>query len=135
MRYINIIFILSMFLFSSCSPLRDNPVTEDQISKLELKQAVEDWKCSEGMSDECSSPTPIRWLADNFLNKSWEDCCYQHDFDYNFGWAYDITKDQADYELWSCVKDSGHPFIANLIYDGVRLGGWKFYQKGPKEVL
>jgi hypothetical protein len=125
-------FILILLLSGGCSPWTPSPITDTQLSKLERVQAIKDWKCSEGRTDECSSPAPIHWLASTFLDKDWQDCCEQHDFDYNFGWKYGITKQQADYALWACVSDSGHPVVANLIYDAVHIFGWKFYQTGEE---
>ena len=126
MRYV---MFLALFL-SACSPWTPSPVTDNQIAKLERAQAVKDWKCSEGVTDERSSPAPIHWLANTYLHKDWPDCCEQHDFDYHYGYKYGITKQQADYSLWACVVDSGHPFVADLIYDAVHIFGWKYYQKG-----
>jgi hypothetical protein len=123
------ILICLIMVLSSCTPWKSDPVTDDQVSLLERSQAIKDWKCSEGRTDECSSPAPVHWLANTFLEKNWPDCCEQHDFDYNFGWKYGIRKNQADYALWACVVDSGHPFVANLIYDAVHVFGSKYYHE------
>jgi hypothetical protein len=128
-----VLLITVLFLLSSCSPWTASPVTDQQISLLERSQAVKDWKCSEATTDECSSPAPIHWLANKYLHKDWQDCCFQHDFDYGYGWKYGITKQQADYELWSCVVASGHPVVANLIYDAVHVFGWKYYHTGENQ--
>ena len=124
-----ILFLVFPLLFA-CSPWHKNPVTDEQVTKLELSQAVQCWKDSEKTTDGCSSPQPVRWIANHLPEKNWEDCCFQHDFDYGSGWRYGITENQANYELWACVVDSGHPFVANAIYDAVKIFGWKFYQTG-----
>ena len=130
-KYITYILLIGiLFSLSCCGPIHSTPITDEQISSLERIQAVKDWKCSEGHTDECSSPAPIHWLANTFLKKNWSDCCEQHDFDYNFGYKYGITKNQADYALWSCVVDSGHPIVANMIYNTVHIFGNKYYHMG-----
>ena len=94
---------------------------------LTSDDAAKDWRQSIDSTDECSSPPVTSFLAKTFLDKNWQDCCFQHDFDYEYGYKYGITKKQADYELWNCVVDSGHPIVANFIYDGVLIGGDKYY--------
>ena len=116
----------------SCSPRHESPITDNQITALDRDYAIAEWKASKAATDECSSPAPIHWIAKTFLKKNWSDCCWQHDFDYHYGYLYNITKDQADYGLWEYVKASGYPVIADIIYDGVRIGGSKSYKDGKK---
>jgi len=119
-----------LLLLSSCAPWKETPVTGSQAAMMMRDEAVADWKESQSITDECSSPPLTHFLAETFLDKNWQDCCWQHDFDYKYGHKYGIEKKQADYSLWQCVVDSGHPFVANLIYDGVDLGGKKYYVTG-----
>ena len=126
-----IIMILTAVLFG-CSPWRESPLTDQQITALNGDYAVAQWKASKAATDECSSPALVHWIASKYLKKNWSDCCWQHDFDYHYGYLYGITEDQADYELWECVKDSGHPVVANIIYDAVWVFGSKSYRTGEK---
>ena len=126
-----IFLILFLVSLSACSPWKSSPVTDAQITALERSQGVNQWKQSQATTDGCSSPQPIRFIANHLPEKNWEDCCWQHDFDYGYGVQYGITEKQANYELWACVSDSGHPFIANAIYDAVKIFGWRFYQSLP----
>ena len=128
----NHLILIGFLLFVACSPRHESPLTDQQITALEEDYAVAAWKASKASTDECSSPAPIHWIANKFLKKNWSDCCWQHDFDYHYGYLYNISKDQADYELWECVNASGHPVIANIIYDGVRIGGSKTYKDSKK---
>jgi hypothetical protein len=120
--------LFTLLILTSCSPWKSDTISDSQILQLERSVAIQEWKQSQLLTDECSSPQPIHWLASTFLDRNWSDCCYQHDFDYHYGYQYGITENKANYALWSCVADSGHPFVANLIYDAVKLFGWKYYQ-------
>ena len=51
----------------------------------------------------------------------WQDCCCQHDDDYKYG---EIPKRQADIDLRECVIASGHPIVAEAMYEGVSVGAW-----------
>lgn len=51
----------------------------------------------------------------------WQDCCCQHDDDYKYG---EIPKRQADKDLKECVIASGHPVVAEMMYEGVSVFGW-----------
>ncbi len=101
--------------------------SSSQITLLERQQAIEQWKQSQSTTDGCSSPWFISvWTI--FLDKNWDDCCYQHDFDYGRGWQYGITREQADVELHDCVNASGHPVVANLMWLAVRTFGYSHYE-------
>jgi hypothetical protein len=123
MRYL---FITLLLILTSCSPRNDYVLTEQQIDSLDVAL----WKASQVKADGCSAPAPIKWLARTFLDKNWSDCCYQHDFDYSYGYEYNISKDQADYSLWHCVDATGHPVVANIMYTGVSLLGDNSYETG-----
>jgi len=51
----------------------------------------------------------------------WAHCCIKHDLAY---WVAGrkVMQSRADKELRKCVKEVASPFIANLMYRGVRLG-------------
>ena len=53
---------------------------------------------------------------------AWKGCCVEHDKVYWRGGGKDERRD-ADIELMACVVRNGHPFIALLLYVGVRMGG------------
>jgi len=122
-----IFWVLLIFFCYSCSPINDSPVDKNTIILLEQFSAVEDWQKTLKETDECSSTYGLRWFAEYFLDKNWEDCCIQHDFDYREGYKYKITKEQADYELWQCVDVSGHSIVANFIYSSVNVFGFIYY--------
>jgi hypothetical protein len=123
-------FIIIVFLFG-CSPSGKTPVDEAQITALDQDYAVALWRSSKAKTDGCSSPGPARLAAKIFMpDKNWLDCCWQHDFDYHYGYLYGITKEQADYELWECVDSGGNPVVARIIYTGVKIGGGFYYENG-----
>lgn len=64
-----------------------------------------------------------------FPDGSWESCCDRHDAAYSKGTQF--SRKIADQRLKLCVEQSGHPYIAKVMYAGVRAFGWLFY-KGEK---
>lgn len=113
----------------SCSPGQSRPISDYSLNQMASQQAILDWAKVLQETDECSSTNGLHWLAETFLDKNWWDCCYQHDFDYRVGSKYGIDKEQADWELWQCVDASGHPFVANVMYDAVVLLGDSSWQE------
>ena len=57
-----------------------------------------------------------------FPDYRWKDCCVKHDKIYWNGGSSSDRKD-ADMKLYRCVKEKGYPFIAKIMYIGVRIGG------------
>lgn len=55
-----------------------------------------------------------------------ESCCHTHDEDYRTG---RVPRFVSDAQLYACLKPR-HPYLAPLVYAGVRLFGWIFYHKG-----
>ena len=123
-----ILLVLLLVAFTcSCAPRQANHISDDSLIAMESASAIVDWRKTLDETDECSSTFGCGWFAEFFLEKNWQDCCFQHDFDYREGAKYGITKSQADYALWECVDASGHPFVANLVYDAVWLCGESSY--------
>ena len=56
-----------------------------------------------------------------FPDGNWSDCCEQHDDDYKYG---EVTKREADSYMKECIIASGHPTIAEVMYEGVSVFGW-----------
>jgi hypothetical protein len=92
---------------------------------------LQDWKENCRTSDECSSG-PLKYLAKFFLGKhrNYACICLQHDFDYQYGWRYGISKRQADSDLRDGIIAAGEPGIARLVYLGVLTFGWLHYDDG-----
>ena len=62
-----------------------------------------------------------------FPDGSWVSCCDSHDAAYSKGTTY--SRKLADQRLALCVKQSGHPIIAKVMYFGVRIFGKLFYKR------
>jgi len=61
------------------------------------------------------------------LKQEWSDCCFQHDLAY---WKGGTAEErlQADKALRDCVlKKTGNKELAELMYQGVRLGGSPYF--------
>jgi hypothetical protein len=127
-----IAILLLAILLCSCAPQNEYPIDPAFYFSMEKAEAISDWRKTLNETDECSSTWGCGWYADIFLDKNWADCCIDHDFDYREGSKYGVTKEQADYALWECVEASGHPVVANIIYDAVYLFGFMHYvNHGP----
>jgi hypothetical protein len=57
-----------------------------------------------------------------FADAGWVECCVEHDAVYWCGGTAEGRR-RADRRLEQCVAELGHPFLARLMYLGVRAGG------------
>ena len=55
---------------------------------------------------------------------AWQGCCIKHDVAY---WCGVEVRKQADQALRACVRGASSATNANLMYGGVRVGGWRFW--------
>ena len=55
---------------------------------------------------------------------SWLGCCIKHDIAY---WCGTQVRKQADQALRACVREASSAANANVVYGGVRVGGWRFW--------
>jgi hypothetical protein len=53
--------------------------------------------------------------------QAWAHCCVMHDFHYWLGGKKSRQK-KSDLSLKECIKQTGHPWIAKLMFHGVRFG-------------
>jgi hypothetical protein len=73
----------------------------------------------------------------------WVECCVAHDLTYWMGGS-GAERRRADSDLRRCVSDGGHPFMARIMFLGVRAAGvhwlptpfrwgfgWPYPQPGP----
>jgi hypothetical protein len=123
------IALIIIIFAASCAPQGAERIAPETVKLLESQQAVAAWVQTTRETDECSSTEGLHWFAETFLRKNWQDCCIQHDFDYRKGSRYGITRNQADYELWACIGDTGHPVVANIVYTAVHQFGRSSWRK------
>lgn len=57
-----------------------------------------------------------------FPEGDWGGCCVEHDKVYWKGGSYEDRR-KADIELMRCVAGQGRPWVAMIMYIGVRIGG------------
>lgn len=57
-----------------------------------------------------------------FPEGNWHDCCVAHDIAYYYGGGED-KRLRADINLLKCVAEAGHPYIATVMFLGVRVFG------------
>jgi len=81
--------------------------------KLKLNTKASDW---------CTM-----W-PDTWREYDYSLCCQQHDLDYANPF---ITRWDADVALLICVKNSSQPFLAVIMFIGVRCFGWMFKHYTP----
>lgn len=100
-RWLALILVLSSFL-TACKP-------QEEIGAF--------------LTDGCSL-FPNRSLIDE---GDWCDCCFEHDIAYWKGGT-EEERMAADEVLRQCVLDrTGDEILANLMFEGVRLGGSPFF--------
>ena len=56
-------------------------------------------------------------------NFNFEKCCHAHDEFYSNG-GDEYYRKYVDICFKMCIKEKGHPIIAQIYYFGVRLFGW-----------
>lgn len=62
----------------------------------------------------------------------WEGCCDQHDIAYSQGGDADDRR-RADLQLRFCVDQNGHRYWAWVMWVGVRLFGWAYWNAIKRE--
>ncbi len=71
------------------------------------------------VSDGCTG-FPDGTVKDPVL---WKECCFEHDLHYWAGGSH-TSRDKTDLRLRECVREKGEPIIAQMMYLGVRIGGY-----------
>ena len=99
MRFTVLLFVLSISIFANA---QETP---------KVLQTFEDDGCTQFIDGPSNKPD------------LWAHCCFEHDLRYWFGGTKQDKK-FSDIQLRECVKDVAGNFWANLIYNGVTLGGF-----------
>jgi 23S rRNA U2552 (ribose-2'-O)-methylase RlmE/FtsJ len=68
-------------------------------------------------------------FVDRCCGVDWTECAVKHDLNYI---RQKITRKEADKRLLSCVKERCK-VVAYIMYTGVRLFGWYFWNKNKKD--
>lgn len=55
-----------------------------------------------------------------------ETCCNRHDYHYR---VHDVSRAQADRQLFRCIRQNGKPIIAGMYWVGVRIFGVFFWRR------
>lgn len=84
---------------------------------------VSDWKTVCRTTDGCSFPWGFNWIAPDKIC----ELCLQHDFDYQFGGKYGISRIEADESLRDSIVEAGYPRLAKVMYRAVRIFGSHHY--------
>ena len=61
-----------------------------------------------------------------FPEGNWSECCHQHDRMYG---RKTVSRWVADKLLYKCVRKKSNIVVASIMFIGVRLFGWYFYNK------
>lgn len=64
-----------------------------------------------------------------FPDYNWDECCKFHDYQYL---SKKVSRKEADKILYNCVKNKSKT-IAYVMYAGVRLFGWYFWNKSKRK--
>ena len=131
-KYLIILVFMATFLSASCS-------SQATIVAKTAEQVLYNSTLSGPLpphpfqSDGCSG-----WLDGN-----WLECCVKHDLLYWLGGTGEERK-AADLALRECLTEQGHPYVGQVMFLGVRVGGvwwlptpfrwgfgWDYPDKGP----
>jgi hypothetical protein len=72
-------------------------------------------------------PPPHPFTTDGcslWRDGTWQGCCIKHDVAY---WCGVEVRKEADQALRACVREASSATHANVMYGGVRVGGWRFW--------
>ena len=131
-QVIVVLLFCAVFLFASCADHREaiKAQADRLYAEARLKEPLPPKPFE---SDGCS----LWWNGD------WVECCVYHDFGYWMGGACE-ERNEFDLRLMDCVAAKGHPFMADVMYLGVHVGGvwwlptsfrwgfgWEYPQSGP----
>lgn len=96
--------VLCLFLSSCCMPIEN--------------------RCGiEGIQADGKPPRPFKTDGCSMSpDLNFGCCCVEHDLVYWEGGTAEGRK-KADMELRQCIAEKEHPYLANVYYLGVRLGG------------
>lgn len=61
-----------------------------------------------------------------WLDGPWHDCCVKHDLKYYEGGT-ERSRMKADIDMLRCAAKTGHPYMAIIMFIGVRLFGSKYW--------
>lgn len=59
-----------------------------------------------------------------YKDEGWRACCIKHDVAY---WCGAGARQDADLALRACVRAAGSKGNSDVMYAGVRVGGWRFW--------
>lgn len=68
-------------------------------------------------------------FIDKCCGKYWGQCAILHDFNYD---KQKISRSEADKRFYKCLKKNSYKVIVMIMYIGVRLFGWYFWNKAKK---
>lgn len=81
-------------------------------------RAFASWVRGEG--DDCSFAPDLEFGS---------TCCAAHDRHYEL---HDVSRSEADAELYYCIQAAGYPALAWVYWAGARLfGGFRWSRRGP----
>ena len=78
-----------------------------------------DWGVTCRSTDGCTFPPGFNWMSNDKI----KCLCLQHDFDYQFGSKYGMTRIEADESLRDSIREAGYPKLAAVMYRAVRVFG------------
>ena len=116
-------------LAAGCTPTRSSIAAPYLIDGKEYTAADLDAYANQSCGAELNGapPPPHAFTTDGcsaWGDGAWKGCCIKHDVAY---WCGVEVRKQADQALRACVRDASGASNANLMYGGVRVGGWRFW--------
>jgi len=123
------LILLAALVLAGCTPTRSSikpPYTIDgtTYSREELETYATQ-ACAVNSKDKPLPPHPFTTDGCSlYKDDGWRACCIKHDVAY---WCGAVVRKEADRALRACVRDASSKGNSNVMYAGVRVGGWRFW--------
>ena len=121
--------IAAALVCAGCTPVRSSiapPYVVDGISYSANEfDAYANQACSTSSPD--GALPPHAFTTDGcslYRDDGWRGCCIKHDVAY---WCGAVVRHDADRAFRACIRAASSTTNSNVMYAGVRLGGWRFW--------
>ena len=123
------LLLLAVLALAGCTPTRSSikpPYVLDgkSYSAKELEDLATQ-ACAVSSKGQPLPPHPFTTDGCSlYKDDGWRACCIKHDVAY---WCGAGARKDADVALRACVREVSSKGNSNVMYSGVRVGGWRFW--------
>lgn len=119
--------VLAVCVLAGCTPTRSTIAPPYVVDNIEYSPKELDAYANQACKVASNGlPLPPRPFTTDgcslYKDSGWRGCCIKHDVAY---WCGAVVRRDADRAFRACVQGASSKSNANLMYGGVRLGGWR----------